>query len=60
MLAEMTLKEFATKGGHARAKALSQQRRSEIAKQGMLAAKRAGKLLGRPRSLKTGAKMVKY
>jgi hypothetical protein len=44
----MTLKEMASKGGLARAKSLSAERRREIAMLGSMAAKASGKRLGRP------------
>ena len=44
----MTVTEFASKGGKARAKALSAKRRKEIAELGRDAAKAKGKQGGRP------------
>lgn len=45
----VTVKDLASMGGIARAKKLSPERRSEIAKLASLAAKAAGKLTGRPK-----------
>ena len=44
----MTVSQFASMGGKARARKLSAKRKSEIGKLGAAAAKASGKRLGRP------------
>ena len=46
----MTVSQFASMGGKARAKKLTAKRKSEIGKLGAAAAKASGKRLGRPPS----------
>jgi hypothetical protein len=48
----MTVTEFASMGGIARAKALTKKRMSEIARMGAEGAKASGKKLGRPKNQK--------